>query len=128
MLLDTNAYARFLGGDEAVLEVLSESEVVYLPVIVLGELLSGFRGGSKFQENRKQLSRFLLKPTVQSLDVTEETAEVFGQVKHSLRRAGTPIPMNDVWIAALAIETGSVIVTYDKHFQNVPGLRLWDLC
>ncbi|MBT6145371.1 MAG: hypothetical protein HOH74_08080 [Gemmatimonadetes bacterium] len=55
-----------------------------------------------------------------------ESAEIFGQVKDALKRAGTPIPMNDVWISAQAIETGSVVVTYDGHFSKVPGLRLWD--
>jgi tRNA(fMet)-specific endonuclease VapC len=63
---------------------------------------------------------------VRELDVTKETADVFGQVKDQLQRAGTPIPMNDVWIAAQALETGSVVVTYDEHFKKVPGLRLWD--
>ena len=127
ILLDTNAYARFFGGDEGVLGLLGEAETVYLSAIVLGELFAGFRGGSKFHENRIQLSRFLQKPTVRELEVTTETAEVFGQVKDTLKRAGTPLPMNDVWIAAQAIETGSVIVTYDEHFNKVPGLRIWDL-
>ena len=127
ILLDTNAYARFFGGDEGVLGVLGGAETVYLSAIVLGELFAGFRGGSKFRENRIQLSRFLQKPTVRELEVTTETAEVFGQVKDRLKRAGIPLPMNDVWIAAQAIETGSVIVTYDEHFNKVPGLRIWDL-
>ena len=126
ILLDTNAYARFFGGDQRVLDVLGDAETVYLSTIVMGELLAGFRGGSKAQENRAQLSRFLQKPTVRALDVSTETAEVFAQVKDTLKRAGTPIPMNDVWIASQAIETGSVVVTFDGHFQEVPGLRLWD--
>ena len=127
ILLDTNAYARFFGGDEGVLSVLGEAETVYLSAIVAGELIAGFRGGSRLQQNRTQLAQFLRKPTVRALEVTTETAEVFGQVKDTLKRAGTPIPMNDVWIAAQAIETGSVIVTFDEHFSQVPGLRLWDV-
>ena len=126
ILLDTNAYARFLGGDERVLDALGEAETTYLSTIVLGELLAGFKGGSRFQENRAHLSRFLQKPTVRPLAVGTETAEVFAQVTDSLKRAGTPIPMNDVWIASQAIETGSVVVTFDEHFRAVPGLRLWD--
>ena len=125
--LATHGYGRFVGGDEEVTGVLGEAETVYLSAIVVGELFAGFRGGSKFRENRIQLSRFLQKPTVRELEVTTETAEVFGQVKDTLKRAGTPLPMNDVWIAAQAIETGSVIVTYDEHFNKVPGLRIWDL-
>ncbi len=127
ILLDTNAYARFLSGDERVLNVLGDAETVYLSAIVMGELFAGFRSGSKFRENRAQLSRFLQKPTVRVLPIGGETAEVFGQVKDTLKRAGSPIPMNDVWIAAQAIETGSVIATFDEHFKKVPGLRLWDV-
>jgi tRNA(fMet)-specific endonuclease VapC len=57
--------------------------------------------------------------------LTLETAEIFGEIKDRLRRAGAPIPVNDLWLAAQAVETGSVLVTYDKHFSQVPGLRLW---
>ena len=57
---------------------------------------------------------------------TAETADVFGMVKSRLKAAGTPLPINDVWIAAHAIETGSIVVTFDRHFSKVPGLRLWD--
>ncbi|RKX61692.1 MAG: twitching motility protein PilT, partial [Thermodesulfobacteriota bacterium] len=59
------------------------------------------------------------------LNASNETAEVFGMVKTSLRQAGTPIPINDAWIASHALEVGAVVVTYDKHFAMVPGLRLW---
>ena len=127
ILLDTSAYSRFFGGDDRVLDVLGEAETVYLSAIVIGELFAGFRGGSKLRENRNQLSQFLQKPTVRPLEVTTETAEIFGEVKDTLKRAGTPIPMNDVWIAAQAIETGSVVVSFDEHFNKVPGLRLWDV-
>ncbi len=126
ILLDTNAYARFFSGDEDILDALGQAETVYLSAIVIGELYAGFRGGNKLQENRAQLSLFLQKPTVRSLDVTTETAEIFGQIKDILKKAGTPIPINDIWIAAQAIETGSIIVTFDKHFHKISGLRLWD--
>lgn len=66
-----------------------------------------------------------MKPTVKILNATVETAEVFGLVKNNLKNAAAPIPINDVWIAAHAMETGSEIVGYDAHFKNVPGLRLW---
>jgi tRNA(fMet)-specific endonuclease VapC len=125
ILLDTNAYARFLGGDEHVLEALGGAGVVYMSIFVLGELHAGFLGGGKLQANKVILQKFLLKPTVQILNATSETAEFFGMVKEALKKAGTPIPINDVWIAAHAMETGSVMVTYDHHFTSVQGLRLW---
>ena len=126
IILDSNAYTRLLAGDENVLNVVASTETVFMSIFVLGELHAGFLGGSKERENRDVLKRFLLKPSVKILNATLETAEVFGSIKNSLRRAGTPLPINDVWIAAHGVETGSTIVTYDTHFKQVPGLRLWD--
>lgn len=126
ILLDTNAYVRFLRGDEKILTYLAQADCVYMSVFVLGELLFGFRAGGKEKDNRRILERFLLKSTVTVLDGTRETADIFGLVMASLKKSGTPIPINDVWIAAHALETGSILVTYDEHFASVPGLRLWD--
>jgi tRNA(fMet)-specific endonuclease VapC len=126
IVLDTNSYARMLAGDQSVLNVVASAETAYMSIFVLGELYAGFAGGKKERENREVLKRFLQKPTVKVLNATAETAEIFGFVKDGLLRAGTPIPINDVWIAAHGIETGSVIVTYDSHFKKVAGLRLWD--
>ena len=126
ILLDTNAYGAFMGGDERVLDVLAEAETVFLSAVVIGELEAGFRGGSRPRENRAQLKSFREKSTVRVLEVTAETAEVFGEIKHALKDAGTPIPLNDVWIAAQATETGSVVVTYDTHYRRVAGIRLWE--
>jgi len=126
VLLDTNAYAKYLGGDPRVLDALAASGLVYMSVVVLGELFLGFRSGSRERENRRTLETFLAKPAVRVLDATRETADYFGLIKSSLRKAGQPIPLNDVWIAAHALETSSVLVTYDAHFKVVPGLRTWD--
>ena len=125
IILDTNAYVQLLAGREEVLDNISTAETLYMSIFVLGELYAGFAGGSKEQENREILDRFLLKPTVKILNATSETAEVFGMLKSSLKAAGTPLPINDVWIAAHAVETGSVLVAFDRHFNQVPGLRLW---
>ena len=126
IILDTNAYARLLAGDNDVLSAASSAETVYMSVFVLGELFAGFAGGAKKRENRETLQRFLMKPAVKILNATAETAEVFGEVKFNLKRSGTPLPINDVWIAAHALETGSIVVTYDTHFKSIPGLRLWE--
>jgi tRNA(fMet)-specific endonuclease VapC len=125
IILDTNAYSRLLAGDEDVLDVLSNTETVYMSIFVLGELYAGFYGGNKERKNREILQRFLLKPAVKILIAGSETAEIFGQLKNTLRQAGKLLPINDVWIAAQAIETGAVLITYDLHFHSVPGLRLW---
>lgn len=125
IILDTNAYTRLLSGDKDVLDVTGTAETVYMSIFVLGELYAGFSGGTREQENKETLQRFLLKPTVKILNASSETAEVFGFVKSNLKKTGTPLPINDVWIAAHAIETGSTVITYDMHFKKITGLRLW---
>jgi len=126
IVLDTNAYTRLLTGEEDVLNVIGTAETVYMSIFVLGELYAGFAGGTKERGNKDTLNRFLLKHSVKILNATSETAEVFGIVKQDLKKAGTPLPINDVWIAAHALETGSTLVTYDGHFKKIAGLRRWD--
>ena len=126
IILDTNAYTRLLTGEEDVLDVIGTAETVYMSIFVLGELYAGFAGGIKERGNRDTLNRFLLKPSVKILNATSETAEVFGVLKQDLKKAGTPLPINDVWIAAHALETGSTIITYDGHFKKIAGLRRWE--
>lgn len=125
-LLDTNAYSAYLSGDKAVLAVLAGSDAVLMSVIVLGELYAGFAGGSKEKRNKEILGNFLSKSRVMVLPVSQATAEVFGVVKSALKAAGSPIPINDVWISAHAIENGAKLITYDRHFKQVPGLMMWD--
>jgi tRNA(fMet)-specific endonuclease VapC len=126
LLLDTNAFTRFLGGDEKTLAWLAQADLVYMSVFVLGELYAGFRAGAKDRENRRLLDGFLDKSSVSFLQATRETAEIFGLVKNTLRKSGRLIPINDIWIAAHTLETGSILLTYDRHFSGIPGLRLWD--
>ncbi len=127
ILLDTNAYTAVLAGDERVLEALARADTTYMSVVTVGELHAGFRGGSRFIINREQLASFLSKPTVQTLDVGPESAEIYGQLDDTLRRAGTPIPSNMLWLAAQAIQTGSVVISFNDHFREIPGVRLWEI-
>jgi tRNA(fMet)-specific endonuclease VapC len=126
LLLDTSAYAAFLSGDQKVFRKLGGAETVFMSIFVLGELYSGFRGGRQEKKNREFLGIFLSKPTVKIFPAGHDTAEIFGRVKDTLRRAGTPIPINDVWIASQAIESGAQLITYDQHFKKVKGLILWE--
>ena len=125
IVLDTNCYAAYRIGHNRVLDALASAETVYMSAIVLGELYAGFKGGTKMLENQRQLDLFLAKPTVKILDVGQESAEIFGEVKDRLKKSGTPLPINDVWIAAHTIESGSVLVSYDRHFMAIAGLRYW---
>ncbi|RKX70525.1 MAG: hypothetical protein DRP60_15670 [Spirochaetes bacterium] len=122
ILLDTNAYSALMKGDTGVLDALSEADEVCLSVFVIGELYYGFNNGNREKQNREELSRFLKKPTVKIVHTTLETAEIFGRLKSNLKKQGTPVPINDLWIAALAIETGSFLLTFDMHFQSIPGV------
>ena len=123
ILLDTNAYTRLLTGDETVLNVLSTAETVYMSIFVLGELYAGFAGGNREAENKETLNDFLMTSPVKILNATAETASIFGFLWNNLKKAGTPLPINDVWIAAHGLETGSTVITYDSHFKKIPGLR-----
>ena len=125
ILLDTNAYTAFLAGDEKLLDAFARAGIVYMSVFVLGELYAGFKGGSKEEENIRILRSFIQKPRVTVINATERTSEIFGEIKDSLKRAGTPLPTNDVWIAAHAIETGSFLISYDGHFKKISGLQTW---
>ena len=93
VLLDTNALSALWNGDERVLEALGQAECVFMSIVVLGELFAGFRGGSRMKENRARLTGLLVKPTVRTLELSIETAEVYGQIKDTLKRAGTPVPI-----------------------------------
>lgn len=123
ILLDTNAYSNLIRGDTKVQELLEKAERVWMSSIVIGELLAGFSFGSKKEENKILLEKFLEKRSVFVTDVSQETAEFFAVVATQLRRAGTPIPTNDIWIAAQTLEMGAVIITFDSHFEKVSGLR-----
>lgn len=125
ILLDTNAYTKLLLGENSVLEELGLADKVFIPTVVLGELFAGFKGGARETNNKKLLEQFLDKPQVEILPVNKETAEIFGEVKYELTRAGTPIPINDVWIACSAIEVGAILITYDGHFSKVSQVRVW---
>jgi tRNA(fMet)-specific endonuclease VapC len=123
--IDTNAYQKILNHDESVRSVYADADTVYISAIVVGELYAGFYGGSRFDENEAKLKAFVQLPNVHLLTVTWETSQLFGQIKDQLRRKATMIPLNDIWIAAHARETGSTLISYDGHFQYIDGLSLW---
>jgi len=125
ILIDTNSYSQLYKGDRYVERMLSRSTDIFLSAISLGELYLGFLEGTKKEENLSFLKKFLNKPGVSILKVNKSTSSIYAKVKFDLRRKGTLIPENDIWIAALAIESDSVLVSYDKHFSDIPGLRLW---
>ncbi len=122
LILDTSAYSRLRRGHEAVLDALAAAEVILVPATVLGELEAGFELGSRAKENRRVLTEFLDEPFVDVLETTSAVARHYGQVFARLRRAGRPIPVNDIWIAAATIASGGHLLTFDRDFRHVEGL------
>jgi len=124
VLLDTNAVSALFNGDKQILDCLAGAERVCMSTVVIGEMQAGFYMGSKVRENQAQLEKLLSRPTVEILPVTSETSDYYGRLVAALRKAGHPIPVNDLWIAAQTLEQGAILISYDKHFAHVPGLRV----
>ncbi|MHB8844221.1 MAG: PIN domain-containing protein [Nitrospirota bacterium] len=120
IVLDTSAYSAFLRGHEAVAAVLQLADEISLTPIVLGELYAGFLMGTQEKRNRSVLREFLESPRVRMRDLDEETSERYASIFLYLREQGTPIPTNDIWIAATAMQYGLKIVTTDEHYLKLP--------
>ena len=104
--------------------LLEEAESIHIPLIVMGELRAGFALGKRGRENETLLQRFLMKPKVEVLYPTDATTWHYASLFRQLREQGTPIPTNDLWIAALVLERNLVLCTRDGHFRNVPQLNI----
>lgn len=109
-------------GHDEVLERIASAEAVLVPATVLGELEAAFELGRRQKENRAALASFLTEPFVTILPTTSEVAHRYGQVFARLRRRGTPIPVNDIWIAAATVDCGGRLLTFDGDFQRVESL------
>jgi tRNA(fMet)-specific endonuclease VapC len=118
--LDTNRLTDLFQGDAELAERLGECDEVWLPLVVLAEIKAGFYGGSQQHRNELLLQSFLATPTVGVLVPARETAEHYARLFVQLKRAGTPIPDNDLWIAALVLEHDLQLITRDQHFDRVP--------
>jgi len=125
LLLDTNAYTGLINGNTNIYERIAQADIVYVSTVVLGELYTGFYGGSKPDWNCAILDDFLGKETVKIIDITHRTAKIYGSIKNELRQKAKMIPINDIWIAAHTIETDSTLLTYDKHFDVIPNIKIW---
>jgi tRNA(fMet)-specific endonuclease VapC len=123
IVLDTNAYVAFKRGDEGVVAVIQRCPDLLICATVLGELLAGFAAGTRDAKNRQELSLFIRSPRVREVACGGVTADNYALVYTALRRKGSPIPTNDLWIAASALEHGAGLLTLDAHFAKVDGLR-----
>jgi tRNA(fMet)-specific endonuclease VapC len=123
LVVDTSAYSHFRAGHPEAIDCLARAAAIILPTIVLGELEAAFRLGSRERENRHALDELLVEPFVAVQPVNVEVSREYGEIFAALRRAGTPIPVNDIWIAACARSTGATLLTFDRDFERIPELR-----
>ncbi len=122
VMLDTSAYSAYLRGNEDVKRAVQEADEIYLNPVVLGELYAGFACGGKKKKNREILKEFLASPRVLIAVIDEETSERYATIIAYLWVKGTPIPTNDLWIAATAMQYGLKLVTMDGHYRQVPQI------
>ena len=117
--LDTSAYSHFKRGHADVVERLDRADWVGVTAVVLGELRAGFGLGKRRAANERELGRFLANPVVHVLAVDDEAAQIYADIVVALRAAGTPVPTNDIWIAAVSAREGATVLTFDAHFAAI---------
>jgi len=124
LLIDTNIYIEFLRGDENINNILSSADLIAFSVISIAEILAGFKVWSNEKKYLNELDQFLYSPRLLIYEIDCETSEFYAKIYNELCIAGNPIPTNDIWIAALALQHGIKLLTNDRHFTKVAGLFL----
>lgn len=123
VLVDSNRYRDFCEGVPDVVAVFRQAVEIHIPFVVVAELRAGFACGTKSLENERTLTQFLNRSRVNLLLATEDTTRHYANLFRQLRSQGTPIPTNDLWIAALAIEHGLILLSRDAHFRHLPQIE-----
>ncbi|MBI2339165.1 MAG: type II toxin-antitoxin system VapC family toxin [Deltaproteobacteria bacterium] len=122
IILDTNAYVDLCKGNEKATAVTREAEQIFIPFISLAELRAGYLCGSKAAQNERYLARFLSTARVEILFPDEQTTHHYARLFYQLRKQGTPIPTNDIWIASLTMQHNLMLLSGDGHFDNLPQI------
>ena len=122
IMLDTSAYVGFKRNTAEAVEIIVKAELIVFSPVVVGELMFGFRNGTRFKENMDDLDRFLEHEAVDLLPIGKITSDRYSRIAAKLKQQGTPIPTNDIWIAAQAMEQGAELITSDRHFDKISGL------
>ncbi|OQA25810.1 MAG: Ribonuclease VapC1 [Verrucomicrobia bacterium ADurb.Bin345] len=117
LVLDTSGLIHFLANQPHATHIVGQAERLYIPAIVLGEWLSGVAPSSR---KGQLLAKFLESPRASVLPVDGDTAVFYGHLLQFLRKKGSPVPTNDLWIAACAMQAGAKILTSDAHFLRMP--------
>lgn len=124
LVMDSDFYSTVVSNDLKARSLIQNSIDIAFPLIVIGELLCGFRSGNRYDKNYAELKAFLSRPSCRILIPSYETAEIYGKLHSELRSLGKMIPTNDLWIAALTIEYEATLATFDKHFKGLNKLQL----
>ena len=124
LILDSNAIISLLDGNKSIARMLGNCKLIFVPAIVCGEIYAGSQGTTKREQaTRKAFSSLLEMEHVSVFPITHRTGEFYARVFSFLKSAGTPIPTNDIWIAASVLETGGLLITADKHLLSIPLIR-----
>jgi predicted nucleic acid-binding protein len=119
LVLDTSAYSQFQRGHPETVARIDGAAWVGVPSVTVGELETGFRLGRRYDANHDLLERFLANPAVELMSVDGDVARIYAEIVAALRRAGRPLPTNDIWIAACAASVGATVLTFDAHFAEI---------
>jgi len=122
LILDTSAYVGFKRDAIEMVEIIVSAELILFSPVVLGELMFGFRNGTRFKKNMADLNRFLEHEAVELVRIGKTTSDRYSRIAAQLKQKGTPIPTNDIWIAAQTMEHGAELLTSDRHFEGIDGL------
>lgn len=122
IILDTSAYVSFKRNVLEIVDCIVSADLVLFSPIVLGELMFGFRNGTRLKENMDDLNSFLQHEAVELALIGETTSDRYSRIAEQLKRKGTAVPTNDIWIAAQTMEHGAELITTDQHFEKINGL------
>ena len=122
IMLDTSAYVGFKRNAIETVEIIVGAELILFSPVVLGELMFGFRNGTRFKKNMADFNSFLDHEAVELVQMGRITSDRYSRIAAQLKRKGTPIPTNDIWIAAQTMEHGAELITSDRHFERIDGL------
>ena len=125
LAVDTSAYIAFCKNNRMAVDAMQRADEIILPLMVIAELRAGFAVGKRGGENEQVLQRFLNSDRVSILSPNENTCYIYARLFSYLRGKGTPIPINDLWIASIALQTDATLLTFDQHFQALPQIPKW---
>ena len=122
ILMDTSAYVGFKLNKPELVDIIINAESILISPIVLGELIFGFRNGTRFEENMDDLNKFINHEVIDLVQIGRITSDRYSRIAAQLKRHGSPIPTNDIWIAAQTMEHGAELISSDLHFEKISGL------